>query len=836
MNREGDVTMERCAMTGGSGMVMVWVFLATCGASAAAQRPTEAPRAAPDGPVQFSGRYPHLAAFNDNGECGIGAVVPWADTLWFVTYAPHHPGGGDDKLYTVDDKLKLTVRPESIGGTPANRMIHRESNQLFIGPYVIDATGGVRVIPYETMFGRPTANARHLTDPANRVYLFTMEEGLYDVDVRTLAVTTIHTDTHKGGDDMVPGYHGKGAYSAQGRLVVANNGEKGRGHPMMYDKAGCLAEWNGREWNVLAESQHCEVTGPGGIAGTAKESDPLWATGWDKRSVLLDLLDGGKWHTFRLPIADYSYVARHGWHTEWPRIREVVPAGKGRPPKLLMNMHGGWFDFPITFSANDTSGLRPIGTHLKITGDFTNWNGRLVFGCDDTAASGFSNSHQDTLNRLNGQSQSNLWFATWDGLRQVGQPAGWGGVWLRDDVQANTPSHPYLFAGYSKRVLHLSHASKAPVTFTIEVNRAGDGAWAEMKTVAVPAGGYTYVLFGDDEPGQWVRLRTDRDASKATAYFHYGLSAGAKTDASIFASLPDVDDPGAYDIGVIRVRGARMGTLHLAASGVGEDGKATETGYYEIGPDMNLNRVDDAKSHAWLKKEATITGPNFTVDDASVIVSEGNERFRLPKGSAAYDRAWPGGWPRGVREVVTERSLFNAHGTFYMLPRTNSSGVRGIKPICTHNKRIADYCSWRGMLVIAGTQAGAKADGHYVAGSDGKAGLWFGDIDDLWKLGKPVGRGGPLKETPVMAGAASDPYLMTGYDRKTMTLSHDAGRTVRFTVEVDVIRDGTWSVYRTFDVPAGKAVTHEFPAGYSAHWVRVNADADCKATAWFVYE
>ena len=836
MNREGEATMERCTMTMGGGMVVMWVLLTMCGTSAAAQRPTAPAPAAPDGPVQFSGRYPHLAAFNDNGECGIGAVVPWAGKLWFVTYAPHHPGGGDDKLYTVDDKLKLTIRPESIGGTPANRMIHRESNQLFIGPYVIDAAGGVRVIPYETMFGRPTANARHLTDPASRIYLFTMEEGLYDVDVRTLAVTTIHKDTHKGGDSMVPGYHGKGAYSAQGRLVVANNGEKGGRHPMMYDQAGCLAEWNGRKWNVLAEDQHCEVTGPGGITGNAKESDPLWATGWDKRSVLLELLDGGKWHTFRLPIADYSYVARHGWHTEWPRIREVVPAAKGRPPKLLMNMHGGWFDFPITFSAKDTSGLRPIGTYLKITGDYANWNGRLVFGCDDTAKSGFSSAHQDTLNRLNGQSQSNLWFTTWDSLREVGQPAGWGGPWLRDDVQADTPSHPYLFGGYSKRVLHLSHASEAPVTFTIEVDRAGDGKWAELKTIAVPAGGYQYVLFGDDESGQWVRLRTDRDASKATAYFHYGLSVGAVTDASPFASLPDVDDPGEYDIGVIRVRGARMGTLHLAASGVGKDGKAAETGYYEIGPDMKLTRVDDAKAHNWLKKEATITGPNFTVDDASVIVTEGKERFRLPKGSAAYDRAWPGGWPRGVREVVTERSLFNAHGTFYMLPRTNSSGARGIKPICTHNKRIADYCSWRGMLVIAGTKAGAKADGHYVAGSDSKAGLWFGDIDDLWKLGKPVGRGGPLKDTPVTAGAASDPYLMTGYDRKTMTLSHDAGRTVRFTVEVDVIRDGTWNTYRTFDVPAGKAVTHTFPAGYSAHWVRVKVDADCSATAWFVYE
>ena len=87
-------------------------------------------------PPEFSGIYPHLAMFNNEGECGTGAVVPWAGRLWALTYAPHKPTGSSDKLYEIDDALTQTVRPESIGGTPANRMIHRESQQLFIGPYV----------------------------------------------------------------------------------------------------------------------------------------------------------------------------------------------------------------------------------------------------------------------------------------------------------------------------------------------------------------------------------------------------------------------------------------------------------------------------------------------------------------------------------------------------------------------------------------------------------------------------------------------------------------------------------------------------------------------------
>ena len=50
---------------------------------------------------QFSGIYPHLAYYNNEGECGTGAVVPWANRLWVVTYGPHLPFGSSDKLYEI---------------------------------------------------------------------------------------------------------------------------------------------------------------------------------------------------------------------------------------------------------------------------------------------------------------------------------------------------------------------------------------------------------------------------------------------------------------------------------------------------------------------------------------------------------------------------------------------------------------------------------------------------------------------------------------------------------------------------------------------------------------
>ena len=170
----------------------------------------------------ISGVYPHLTAYAMSlksgaftqpglGETGIGAVIPWAGKLWMITYAGHKPTGSPHKLYSIDDRMNMTIHPESVGGTPAARMIHDESQQLIIGPYFIDKTGKVRVISPKVMPGRLTAIARHLTDPANKVYVYGMEGEVYEVEVHTLAVTRLF-------DNPVPGWHGKGGYTAQGRF------------------------------------------------------------------------------------------------------------------------------------------------------------------------------------------------------------------------------------------------------------------------------------------------------------------------------------------------------------------------------------------------------------------------------------------------------------------------------------------------------------------------------------------------------------------------------------------------------------------------------------------
>ena len=783
----------------------------------------------PARPVEISGIYPHLAYFNTSGECGTGAVVPWADRLWIVTYAPHKPKGSDDQLYEIDSALRITARPESVGGTPANRFIHRESQQLFIGLHAIDAQGRVRTIPYEKMYGRPTGNARHLTDPAHKIYYASMEEGFYEVDVHTLAVTELFRDEQlkDGRKASLPGYHGKGLYSGQGRLLYANNGEHGKEAQAKPDiPSGVLASWDGvaENWSVIRRNQFTEVTGPGGLTGNAAPAtDPIWSVGWDHRSLILQVLDHGAWHSYRLPKSSHSYDGAHGWNTEWPRIRDIGETD------LLMTMHGAFWRFPKNFDATHSAGIVPRSNYLKVIGDFARWNDQVVLGCDDTAQSEFLNKRKAKGALAGpGQSQSNLWFIDPAQLDRLGPPIGRGAVWLNEPVKADAPSDAFLFAGYDHRLLHLAHDAPTAVTFTLEVDRLGNNTWSELRRVEVPAGGYAFTEFSPSETGAWVRVRASRDCAHATATFSYrAIDSRTTTAAPLFAGLA-TDSTKKPLGGLLHARGAGKKTLGLA---VGD-------AFYEMGPDLQLRPSAEPGAAAWMQKHVAIPRDALALDAASVIYTdEAGKRWRLPRGRADYRLEGALGFERTDREVCTERDLLNAAGTFFELPAENAGGIAKVRALTTHNRRIQDYASWRGLLVLTGLDEDAPvSNSHIVRSTDGKAAVWLGVVDDLWSLGKPIGVGGPWKNTTVQPGVASDPYLLTGYDRKTVTLSHTSAAPVRFRVEVDLTGTGQWVNYRSFDVPAGQALAHAFPAAYQAYWLRVVAESATTATVWLDYK
>jgi hypothetical protein len=810
-------------------------------------------------PLNVSGIYPHLAMFgdvrdaiaNNENESGIGGVVFWANKIWVITYPPHKWNGGfGSALYYIDpeNNFSMTRYTGSVGGTHAARMIHQGSNQLIMGPYFIKNDGSIRAISPTQLPGRLTAVMKDPTDDTNtKVIFYTMEQGLYRVDVNTLQVEELHRDANKfveANTNNIPncivrGAHGKGGYSGQGRLIIANNGMPpgnpcpDASFPVGYE-GGVLAEWNGQgdinnvnSWVQISPNKFTDVTGPGGISGSSL-NDPVWSIGWDARSTILKLLDNGVWYTYRLPKTMYSYDSRTGWLTEWPRIHQLDSSN------YLMNMFGMFYKFPKTFSLNNSSGIFPVASHLQIVSDITKYNDKLVLGGDDTPWwVETPNNLFSPGNMFVDKPNSNLRFVNYDELFNWGMPYGNGGPWYNTSVVAGQASQPYLLSGFDKRVIHFVHNFAGNVNFTIEIDSAGDNNWTTYQQISVPVGTYKYLILPPSLNAVWIRFKTDQSASSVTTYLSYSSMGSNTQNSDIFKSLASGLRSAPRSEGIIVPKNE---TLEYVANVIDKNGILTETNYYEIGETLNVTQVNNPTEKTNIISNFSVKDKAFTTDSASVILIDNNGvRYRLPKGNPIYDQAWASGWPRPVRSVPSEYYLMNIQGTFYVLPRPESGGLQKIRPIATHNKMIYDFASWRGMLVMSGSLSDSPADGHYYSSSDGKAGLWFGNIDDLWKFGAPYGIGGPWMNSSIVANVPSDQYLMAGYLNKSLEFSHVSLVPVTFTLEVDFTGDGNWVKYDDFIVQPNQVLRYDFPDGYNAYWVRLKTNIDTTATAKFIY-
>lgn len=451
-------------------------------------------------PFSISGVIPSLCVKANLGpprtESGIGALMTWADRLWLVSYVSHKAGSGSGTgLYEIDENLSMKKRPESVVGTYANRMVHRQSNQLIIGPHIIDADGNVRTIK-AIQEHRLTATMEHLEDPENKVYFLAMEGPMFEVDVNTLQAKKLFDLVEVL--EISKGAHFKGGHTSNSRVVVANNTY------MDSDFSGTtadgrLAEWDGNGWTILEKTAFNEVT------GRRNMGQAIFATGWDKASAIFKVFANGQWSTYRLPKATHCFD--HYWQTEWPRIREV------ESERYLMDCHGMFYELSPVAYEGKIWGVRPISTHLRIIPDFCSYRGFLVLAGNQVTPVG------DT-NLLSGECQAGLWFGKTDDLWQFGKPKGWGGVWWEKPVSAGEPSDPYLMTGFDQKCLHLSHNAKSAVEFTIEVDFLGTQTWKTYETVTVKSDGYAHHEFPTGFSAHWVRVTVDRDCS-ATAHFVY---------------------------------------------------------------------------------------------------------------------------------------------------------------------------------------------------------------------------------------------------------------------------------------------------------------------------
>lgn len=454
--------------------------------------------------LNASGVYPHLALSAELGpprsECGIGAMMAWAGKLWLVTYVSHKSASGVGAgLYTIDEQLEISKHPASYVGTYTNRMVHWQSNQMVIGPHVVDAKGSVRTVE-ELLEIRICSTMRHLHDPENMVYMLGMEGEFYEMNVHTLETIFIADLTVELGVPDHQYAHFKAAYSNFGRVVVANNSYDERDFTGV-EAAGRLAEWDGERWTIIERNPFIEVNGRGDFAGT------IFAMGWDKRSAILQVFTeaNGQWKRYRLPKASHCFD--HMWQTEWPRIREVDHE------RFIMDCHGMFYELSPWAYENKVWGIRPISTHLWVHGDFCTYRGMLVLGSDNASPHGGAN-------HLAGEPQSGLYFGKTDDLWQFGKPAGWGGVWWDDEVVSGQSSDPYLMTGFDKKALHMSNEGSDDLTFMVEVDFLGNGKWKRYEAYTVAPSGYRHLEFPSGFSAHWVRLTAEEDGV-ATAYFTY---------------------------------------------------------------------------------------------------------------------------------------------------------------------------------------------------------------------------------------------------------------------------------------------------------------------------
>ncbi len=420
-------------------------------------------------------------------ECGVGALMPWADSLWAVTYNSHTRTTGTGLgLYRIDENLKSEMVHQH-DGTHANRFVHSASSQVFIGPYAIDQKGKFRFIP-EFRDQRLTTTMAHLTDPANRVYTLTMEGLLFEVDVQTLKPTLVVDVVKEFRINARP--HFKGGFTAQGRVVVTNNGFYAYG-----DQEAGLFEWDGKTWRALSRKPHMDV------AARQNMGNVMFATGWDESSVLLWALVKGNWQKYRLPKA--SHAMEQAWQTEWMRIREV------ETEHYMMDIQGMFYELqPLAFE-DHIWGVKPVCQHLRIIPDYCAFRGLLALGGNQTTP------NQDN-NAVVGQPQSGLWFGKTDDLWQWGKPAGWGGPWRKTAVTAGTPSDPFLMTGFQHKMLHVRADRTASVD--IEIDFLGDGSWERYERL--PVSGYTRHIFPEGFSAHWVRLTPSTNCTMSAEFFY----------------------------------------------------------------------------------------------------------------------------------------------------------------------------------------------------------------------------------------------------------------------------------------------------------------------------
>jgi len=270
---------------------------------------------------------------------------------------------------------------------------------------------------------------------------------------------------------------------------------------------------------------------------------------------------------------------------------------------------------------------------------------------------------------------------------------------------------------------------------------------------------------------------------------------------------------------------------------VSDSKDATERGIWRYDGTSWTRVVSDGYYMRTMRRHGTPKyNPQFFLgfDTESAIVQwtlDGTSfnKYRLPVSTPGFE-----GWrDTAMRSRLTQRIyLVTCAKILYRFPHklnigTNKGVPNGFrpKPICSHQFKIMDMINWMGLLGIG--RGENYPQGHRTGQPN--SGLTFVNEEDLWSWGEPRGYGAVWRNTSVGAGETSDPFLINGFDKKTIHLETDAA--TDYTIQVDPIGDGSFKDYDTVSFSGAGYDTYIMTG--DAIWCRIKSDKAVTATAWF---
>lgn len=438
---------------------------------------------------------------NQTSEAGIGALMPFADKLYFINY-PDENGDGDGLgLWVMDEKLQ----PELIAETNVTSAARTTfNNRLFIGVHVIDSDGNITPITGLPADERPAGYAK-LSGSAY-LWAWMMSGTLYKIDPATLVATIANNgvSSSAGNLNIVGQPHGKAIWGhPTGRyLFVTLNRENPDGRLAVFDTQA-------ETWTTIDTGNNSWIE----VGGSYDGNGHIFATGHDNLSCLLWMFNGTTYSAtpkkYRIPFA--SDQMRFGWQQEWMRIRAV------ETERYLMDLHGGFFQLSSFVSNGDsyTNGhprVEAVARHLRTVPDFCFWNGYLVLA-GNQATPQTANKYPNA-----GQPQSGLLLTTLDDIWSWGKPTG-AGFWYKNaSVSTGVQSDLMLARGYDRKEVHLLNGTAAAVDVDIRCQMNETTSAFTYTTVTVPAGGHAAVVL----PGcDWAAVRPVGACTDLTAWVVY---------------------------------------------------------------------------------------------------------------------------------------------------------------------------------------------------------------------------------------------------------------------------------------------------------------------------